>query len=317
MQYPAGVWLTLGISITLLLLGLYTRGHTRRWGSGSKAHTIPDLTREGGGTKMVRAPASAAEGKLLLPIIILTFERLDVLSVSVASYRRCINASLTPFEIVFSDNNSSHPPLLRYLSHEVHQQPKHHSAYLYRNRINNPFYNMVTNTRDWFSRHPTDAAPYYVVTDPDVALDDTPGDILRFYQYLLETHRAANVVGPMLRIDDIPESYPLRAKVIKGHTAQFWKWKPTASVLWGGRECKLLHCAIDSTFGMYRANFTRVGVSIKSIGHPSSGFRTYAPYAARHLDWYLDPKNMSTDSRNYMETASKVSHWGGTWLKEG
>jgi len=40
-QYPAGVWTTLGILLTLLLLGLYTRGHTRRWGSGSKAHTIP------------------------------------------------------------------------------------------------------------------------------------------------------------------------------------------------------------------------------------------------------------------------------------
>ena len=55
MQYPAGVWTTLGISLTLLLLGLYTRGHTRRWGSGSKAHDIPEH-RWGSGSKAHSIP---------------------------------------------------------------------------------------------------------------------------------------------------------------------------------------------------------------------------------------------------------------------
>ena len=39
---PAGFWITLGISLTLLLLGLCTREHARQSGSGSKAQKIPD-----------------------------------------------------------------------------------------------------------------------------------------------------------------------------------------------------------------------------------------------------------------------------------
>ena len=37
--------------------------------------------------------------------------------------------------------------------------------------------------------------------------------------------------------------------------------------------------------------------------------RTLAPYTAKHLDWYVDPDNVSPDQAYYMEHASNNNHW--------
>ena len=64
---------------------------------------------------------------------------------------------------------------------------------------------------------------------------------------------------------------------------------------------------IDTTFGMYRRGY--------AFRRLSQGFCAYAPYQARHLDWYLDPDALTEDQRYYMEHAFVVSPWGGVWLR--
>ena len=66
-----------------------------------------------------------------------------------------------------------------------------------------------------------------MVTNPDIELESGPGDILRFDAHLLPKHPRAQVVGPMLRIDDIPDTYPLKREVIRRHTEQCWHRRPT------------------------------------------------------------------------------------------
>ena len=165
--------------------------------------------------------------------------------------------------------------------------------------------NSIADTiTDWFSCHD---APSFIVTDPDIELEAGGGDILEFYSDLLAASSQIEVVGPMLRIDDLPEHYPLKAEVIRRHTDQFWHKTPE-HLLWRGKELLYQQALIDTTFGMYRKGF--------QFHRLSRGLRTYAPYAARHLDWYLNPQELSDDQRYYMKHASTVSHWGGAWLRD-
>ena len=48
----------------------------------------------------------------------------------------------------------------------------------------------------------------HVSTDPDIELDNVNGDILEYYIWLVNKFNNKFVVGPMLRIDDIPDYYP-------------------------------------------------------------------------------------------------------------
>ncbi len=150
----------------------------------------------------------------------------------------------------------------------------------------------------WYQENDSE---YYIVTDPDIELDHTNGDILEFYKYLLELFPRVQVVGPMLRIDDIPDCYPRKQDVLKRHAA-FWNTQPFR-VEYNGRFFEVQGAFIDTTFGMYRKAFR--------FKNYNPGIRTCPPYAARHLDWYLDPENMTEDQIYYAANASpKIVHWG-------
>ena len=47
-----------------------------------------------------------------------------------------------------------------------------------------------------------------------------------------------------------------------------------------------------------------------------SGIRTFTPYSARHLDWYINPKAMPPDQQYYMNCASPNAHWSKWKRKE-
>lgn len=234
-----------------------------------------------------------------IPIFLITCDRLTATQQTIASFYREIHH---PIEIVIHDNASSYPPFLAYLD-ELEAQGVH----VVRNERRAAHAEMLNGVRAtvnaWYREHD---APYYVVTDPDIELESGPGDIMQFYAHLLQKHPRAQVVGPMLRIDDIPDTYPLKKEVIRRHTDQFWHKRPTP-VPWKDAETTLQQAPIDTTFGMYRKGY--------AFRRLSQGFRTYAPYQARHLDWYLDPDSLTEDQRYYMEHASDVSHWGGVWLR--
>ena len=235
-----------------------------------------------------------------IPIFVLSFNRLTALQTAIASWRQIA----APTEIVIHDAGSTYRPLLEYL-HRL-QASGAATVFLQRKSVMHAAdLNAIAETiEQWFKRHD---APYYIVSDPDVALEPGCADIIETYAQLLAHFETAEVVGPMLRIDDIPDHYPLKRKAVERHTEQFWHKQPEIIEL-AGKRVAYQSAPIDTTFGMYRRGFR--------FHRLCRGLRTYAPYWARHLDWYIDPSNLSDDQRHYLETASNASHWGGAWLRD-
>jgi hypothetical protein len=233
-----------------------------------------------------------------IPIIIITCNRLTVLRESLNSYYQNFGRGFTP---VIHDNASSYPPMMAFL----HRFEEQGGSVFYSKRVGREQdLNHVAETVDtWMRAHDS---RYYVVTDPDIAFDAGCSDLLELYADLLDVQEDIDVVGPMLRIDDIPEHYPLKQRVIERHVEQFWHKLPM-EFTWRDRAIRYQHALIDTTFGMYRRGYR--------FRRLSRGIRTYAPYWARHLDWYLDPGAMAEDQWYYLEHAT-VGHWGSILLRE-
>ena len=229
----------------------------------------------------------------MIPIFIITCDRLEVLKKSMQSYNDCIK---TPFEIVIIDFGSTFEPTRDFLRHLQYEGKKVY----WMNKITRNFDLNSINAivQDYFTTHP---ASNYIVTDPDVALDAVDGDILDVYSYLLETMPGINVVGSAMRIDDIPKHYRNRKRVRARHKNRFWSKVPY-SIQYKDKTIRYVPASIDSTFGMSRA-----GTIWRRL---KRGILVRHPYSAKHLDWYLDLENPTPDQAYYMEHASrKIAHW--------
>ena len=230
----------------------------------------------------------------MIPIFIITCDRMDVLKKSIQSYYDCIK---TPFKIVIVDFGSTFKPTVEYLK----GLEKEGTRVYWEKRIdvNRELNRLSFYINDYFSTHPQSN---YVVTDPDVALDSTEGDVLDVYSYLLDKLVKVSVVGPMLRIDDIPDHYPLKEKVTVDSYHTDFHSREVHAICYRNKAIRFVYAPIDTTFGMVKAG--------KQWIRPMRGARVLSPYSARHLDWYLDPENLTEDQIYYMEHASmKVAHW--------
>ena len=67
-------------------------------------------------------------------------------------------------------------------------------------------------------------------------------------------------------------------------------------------QYKINICKIDTTFQLFSTNNIPAWPTNRSI-------RTHAPYDARHLDWYIDPNNMTECQKFYTDNTTKLSHW--------
>jgi len=149
---------------------------------------------------------------------------------------------------------------------------------------------------------------YYAVTDPDISLEGFDEDILSVYSQLLDDYPEIDIVGPMLKIDDIPEAYPPREWCFRRHVDQFWSKKPEKVEL-NNKNIFFQKAKIDSTFGLMRSN--------KSFVRLLDGIRVYAPYEAKHLDWYILPTAITKDQQHYMDNSNPlVSNWGAKQYKK-
>ena len=84
---------------------------------------------------------------------------------------------------------------------------------------------------------------YYVYTDPDVQIDETcPADFMEYFVRILNTYPSCQKVGFGIRIDDLPDSYHNKSKVIEWET-QFWRDEVKPG---------LYRASIDTTFALYR-----------------------------------------------------------------
>jgi hypothetical protein len=221
-----------------------------------------------------------------IPIFITIFDRLEVLKTSIQSYYDNIS---TPFEIIIHDQGTTYQPTLDWVKT---------CGFKYYKSENSG--NAVGNSiKEWYK---TNDSPFYVVTDPDIALVDTNKDILEVFMEFLKVFDVP-VVGCSLDRSDIPDYYPLKQKVLDSHHRQFGVQR-TGSY----NNLSYIEAFIDTTFAMYRSDF--------EFKKHNKGIRVLKPYEAKHLDWYINPNNLTADQIYYMKTTNERGHWGGLWLKE-
>ncbi|MFL6721662.1 MAG: glycosyltransferase family A protein [Sphingomonas sp.] len=224
-----------------------------------------------------------------VPIFVISFNRGEYLNRTIKSYR----AQNIPVEIIIHDNGSDEPATLELLREfssagvKIYRYEPIHQP----DDLNNVELSVRRHARETGHGGP------YVVTDCDIDLSIARADALRVYIEVLDMFKDVECVGPMLRITDIPKSYPLFNRVMARHISQFWGREPEWANLSVGNVAYLKH-RIDTTFAVHRPGsvFRRL----------KAGIRLYHPFEARHLDWYASHPG----STNYSRTSSPaISHW--------
>lgn len=124
---------------------------------------------------------------------------------------------------------------------------------------------------------------HYVVTDSDISLHGSVGNVLEVYQHIhTQVNNNTGVVGPALNIAGLPADIAYDAGQDAGHTAVGWEhrfWpKMLDSVIWKQQRIYYMRAPIDTTFGMF-ARSTKWG----RLLNPS--VRVAHPYAMRHIDF--------------------------------
>jgi glycosyltransferase involved in cell wall biosynthesis len=224
-----------------------------------------------------------------LPVFIISFNRGALLRQVIASYTR----QTMPVEIVVHDNGSDDPATLDVLAELAAQGITIH----HRPKIKSPDdLNRVDRTIRKYAGWLTGNRPRYVVTDCDIDLSPARPEALEVYSELLGRFPHVGCVGPMLRIADIPETYPLFNRVMNRHIGQFWHRQPQWTQTRFG-QCAFIEATIDTTFAIHRegSRFRRL----------KAGIRVYHPFEAHHLDWYPS----GPPSAYHRSSSPAVAHW--------
>lgn len=215
-----------------------------------------------------------------VPIVINNFNRLDSL--------KCLIAGLESRgyrNIHIIDNASSYPPLLEYYAscpypvYMLHRNVGHLAVW------ETGLYRMFTDS-------------YFAYTDSDLEIfEDCPDDFMEKFIRLLKKHPTALKAGFSLKIDDIPDCYEHKEKVI-GWESQFWKRKVAPDVY---------RAPIDTTFAVYKPYFKGHFITLRDF--KKCYFRTAPPYCVRHLPWYADSTHPTEEESYYLSHLKTVTHW--------
>lgn len=114
----------------------------------------------------------------------------------------------------------------------------------------------------------------YIITDSDVIPSAfCPDDVIEHMFEVLEDQPEILKVGPSLRIDDLPDFYEEKAKVVQWES-QFWRDTKEESP-------SSFIAPIDTTFALYRPGYL--------FDHESNAcVRLGFPYCFSHSPWYVD-----------------------------
>jgi len=110
----------------------------------------------------------------------------------------------------------------------------------------------------------------------------------------LDKYPKYNHVGTSLEINDLPDCYPLKEKVIK-HESHYWA--PEANLINGEVTAAL----IDTTFAMYR--------NTSKVLPTGPALRTVRPFTLKHVDWYLDPNKHTPEYQYYLDSCKSYATW--------
>ena len=213
-----------------------------------------------------------------IPIIINNFNRLDTLlrltaSLEQRGYRN----------IHILDNVSTYPPLLEY-----YQKCPYEVIFLHENLG----FKALWKSKQTRKRFCND---YYIYTDSDVVLDEScPEDVISYlFRLLKEKYKNAVKIGLSLRIDNLPDHYAHKQKVIE------WESRFYAQM----NKDRLYRAPIDTTFALYRPH-TRLCRS-----RFFETYRTAEPYRLRHLPWYSDSAHLTEEEDYYIRHCRRTTAW--------
>lgn len=230
------------------------------------------------------------EDKYHIPIFVIMHDRIEIPKQCIRSY---LNTFKSPIRLIFHDTKSIYKPGINYIKSLEKNGHK-----VYWDKIND-YKRVMVSVKDYLKEHPQ--CEYYVITDPDIKFQNTPGDVLDLYILLCEQYGHKRAVGPMLRIDDIPNYYPYKDTAIKRQRGMFWI-KKRKKIKWKNKTIEYIETSIDSTFQLAHRSY--LGTL------PRRAIRVCGPYWAKHLDWYLNPKTLSPDQKFYSKNSSGITHWG-------
>lgn len=225
-----------------------------------------------------------------IPIFVIVHNQYEILKKSVESYEKYIK---TPIEIIFHNVASVYYETLEYL-----KEMENKGYTVYTSIVNN-HHTVINSVKDYLKKNPD--CKYVIITDPDIELFNVNGDILDLYIYALNTLKKTSA-GPMLEINNIPDSYYNKNAAIKGHRDQFWK-KPRKNILFNNNNYQYIECNTDTTFQIFSAK------NIPPSFPHSNSIRFLAPYSAKHLDWYVDANNITPCQLFCNLNSTKISHW--------
>lgn len=219
---------------------------------------------------------------LKIPVIIINFNQLFYLKqlVDFLIIRGFTN-------IVIIDNKSTYPPLLNYYK-DI--EDKVMIEYMEDNYGHNVFFENIELQKKY-------GKGYYILTDADIVPNkDLPKDFMvTLIHYLDKYFKRVTKVGFALRIDDIPDSFPLKEKVLKWEQ-RFWE-NPI--------EDDLYLNWLDTTFSLYKPSYPSRFNNIKKL----EAIRVGGCFTALHGGWYLDPNNFSDEQLYYIKTVNSSSSW--------
>jgi hypothetical protein len=216
-----------------------------------------------------------------IPIISVSHNRLNCMIDQVASLEQKGYRN-----IHIADCGSTYAPLLEYLKaydgtkFKVHYLPTGESGPLVFER---------THLGAMFT------GSYNVLTDNDVIpTKDCPDNFMEHFYNIMQEY-SPDKVGFGLKLDDLPEHYPLKAQVLV-HESTFWKDPIRPDVY---------RATIDTTFALNRPNFHGA--------YSTNSIRTGGFYQAHHYGWYMDYNNLPADELYYHSLRPPAASWINYW----
>jgi len=191
--------------------------------------------------------------------------------------------------IVIIDNNSTYEPLLQYYQ----QLPPS----IIVERMNENYGHMVFFEKEELLHKY--GKGFFVVTDADIIPNDKlPQNFMKVLLDILRNEVAnVNKVGFALKIDDIPDHYFFKKKVIKWEE-QFWNNK-------FNHRYESYYAKIDTTFALYKPGYPKLFNHI----HFLEGIRVAGNFTAKHGGWYLNEEKLTDEQIFYRKTATDSSSW--------
>ena len=227
-------------------------------------------------------------------IFICNYNRLEPLKALVESL-----TSRGYYNIVILDNGSTYQPLLNW-----YKALEKGEVYFCAHNYGPEALDCARNFEPEFQKKYNHIVlnEYHVYTDSDVVpVEEVPDTFIDDLVELCKKYQIPKI-GLSLKIDDLPDHYVLKEKVIK-HESSFFEREFIID-----EKCKLFKAPVDTTFAVNSPGL--------ACGYNDYAYRAAGNYFAKHMPWYFDSNNLPVDEVYYLEHITGARpHWSNL-LKE-